>query len=326
MVIIIATVLSKLYKLNGNMKMIKSIFNQSTGYIICSLLILSFSTPLLAKKKQQHELSREWMYKKSNIYITAHPAFSPAPKITSFINPYHHDLKLTGVMNFNFGFIYMYNLNKNYGISIGLYNALVSFKVYKYRYYVNGDILKIVEHKPDDESFSDYGKEAINHSTTFPIRFIYRKEISKKIDFNIQCGLDLQLQRSFYYETNASSISNDSTLINLFKITLENNGKKKFNLIPYFGFSVGINQLLKNNHYINYQFSGHIPFINPYTNGKFSILPNTPYESIGTFKLNPMSFGLEVNYVFTFNRRKLRKERQNEEIHYFNNNKEKSVL
>lgn len=297
---------------------------------MCSLLILFYTTLVYAKKVQQHELSREWMYKKSNIYITAHPAFSPPPKITSLINPYHHEVKLSGVMNFNFGFVYMYNFNKNYGISIGLHNALMSFKSFTYFSKIDGIYLRSLTNATTgyEDGSIDRTNTIVNHATTFPLRFTYRKQIVDKIDLNLQVGLDIQLQRSFLYEYESYTIpdSDTSLLINTTKLSFENKGNKKFDVVPYFGFALGINQLLKNNHYINYQFSGHIPFINPYTNGKFSILPNTPYEAIGTFKLNPMSFGLEVNYVFTFNRRKLRKERQKNEIHYFNNNKGKSGL
>lgn len=298
------------------MKKIKLILKNATGCIICSLLIIFCSPSIWAKKIQQHELSRDWMYKKSNVYITGHPAFSPSPKITSLFNPFNHNVKLSGVMNFNFGLVYMYNFTKNYGISAGVYNALFSFKQLKYNYVVSDSIYE----KLNTTNYPCFQCHTfINHATTFPIRFIYRKEVSKKIDINLQVGIDLQLQRSFLYENYQSQgiLNQDTTSFITFYLSLESKGNRKLNVTPYFGFSVGINQLLKNNHYINYQFSGHIPFLNPYTNGKFSILPNTTYEAHGTFKLNPMSFGLEVNYVFTFNRRKLRKERQKEEIHYF---------
>lgn len=303
------------------MKKIKLIFKNTTGYIICSLLVILFSPSIWAKKVQQHELSRDWMYKKSNVYITAHPAFSPSPKITSLFNPFNHNVKLSGVMNFNFGFVYMYNFNKSYGISIGLYNALMSFKSFTFLIKMDGIYLRALANSTTgyEGGSIDRTNMIVNHATNFPLRFVYRNYVSKKIDLNIQAGIDIQLHRSFLYQYESNTIPDNDTslLINTSKLSLENNGNKNFSVIPYFGFSVGINQLLKNNHYINYQFSGHIPFLNPYTNGKFSILPDTPYEAHGTFKLNPMSFGLEVNYVFTFNRRKLHKERHEEEIHYF---------
>lgn len=289
----------------------------------CLLLLLFQNYDLSAKKKiEQHPLSRDWMYKKSNVYIVAHPAFSPKPKITALNNPYNHEVQLSGIMNFNFGFTYMYNFNKNYGISIGLLNALMSFKTFSFFIKINGNYLRSLANLSygyEDGSI-DRSNIYINHTSSFPLRFIYRKEVAGKIDINLQAGLDIQLHRSFLYEYESYTIplSDTSLLINTTKLFLENKGNKKFGVTPYFGFSVGINQLLKNNHYINYQFSGHIPFLNPYTNGSFSILPNTIYEANGTFKLNPMSFGLEVNYVFTFNRRKLRKERNKSAIQYFN--------
>ena len=311
-----------------NMRLKKLIKTITSKCLIgtCLLFLLFLNNGILANKKiHQHELSRDWMYKKSNVYIVAHPAFSPQPKITSFINPYNHEVKLKGLMNFNFGFVYMYNFTKNYGISVGLHIALMSFKQLKYNYTLADSFYTKLN------LYKDYCFKCnviVNHASTFPIRFIYRKQVAEKIDINLQAGFDIQLQRSFLYEyyDARAEIGKDTSSFTTFSLFLENKGNKKFTVVPYFGFSVGINQLLKNNHYINYQFSGHIPFINPYTNGKFAILPNTPYEASGTFKLNPMSFGLEVNYVFTFNRRKLRKERNKSEIRYFDNNKQKVTL
>lgn len=298
-----------------------SVFSITSNYLFgaCLLLLLFQNYDLSAKKKiEQHPISRDWMYKKSNVYIVAHPAFSPKPKITALNNPYHHEVQLSGIMNFNFGFTYMYNFNKNYGISIGLHNALMSFKQFRYNYAFADSIYNNLNLNKD---YCFKCNVIVDHATTLPIRFIYRKQIAEKLDINLQAGLDIQLQRSFLYEfyDTRGEIGKDTSSFTTFALFLENKGNKKFGVTPYFGFSVGINQLLKNNHYINYQFSGHIPFLNPYTNGSFSILPNTIYEANGTFKLNPMSFGLEVNYVFTFNRRKLRKERKKSDIHYFNN-------
>ena len=277
---------------------------------VLSFLILTNYN--FAKKLPQHELSRDWMYKKSNIYLTAHPTFSPKPKITSISNPYHLDYSMGGGSGFNFGFVYMYNFSKNYGISIGVNMALLSFRTFKFKYSIPVEIQHIIEDTTLSTSvFINQWKEYVNHTTNFPLRFIYRKEVSKKIDLNLQVGLDIELQRSFLYIYGDNVTRIDSGYMNYFYLTFENNGNWTRSISPYFACSFGINQLLKNNHYINYQFSAHIPFVNPYTNGHFYILPGTAYEAKGTFKLMPYTFGLEVNYVFTFNRRKLRKEKNN---------------
>lgn len=273
---------------------------------VLSFLILT--NYISAKKLPQHELSRDWMYKKSNVYVTAHPTFSPKPKITSISNPYNLNYSMGGGSGFNFGFVYMYNFSKNYGISIGVNMALFSFRTYKFNYTLHDSISSNLNLMPN---YCFKCREVVNHSTNFPIRFIYRKEISKKIDLNLQVGLDIELQRSFLYEHYYAQAvyGMDTSSFTTFYLTFENNGNWTRSISPYFACSFGINQLLKNNHYINYQFSAHIPFVNPYTNGHFYILPGTAYEAKGTFKLMPYTFGLEVNYVYTFNRRKLRKER-----------------
>lgn len=210
-------------------------------------------------------------------------------------------------MGTNFGFIYNYNFNTKYGIAAGFYQSGLSFRTLNYDYGLQDSIYTALKTIPD---YCFKCRIFVMHANTFPIRFIYRKELNRKIDINMQVGLDIQLQPSFYYRNQilGVEIGNDSSYFDMFIIKLENKGTKNFNVVPYFGFSIGINQFLKNNkHYLNYQFSGHIPFYNPYTNGSFNILPNTQYQATGTFKLNPMSFGLEVNYVFTFRKRKLRK-------------------
>ncbi len=274
-----------------------------------SLILFSFSA--YAKKRTQYELSRDWMYKKSNVYLTAHPTFSPKPKITSFSNPYHLGYSMSGGSGFNFGFVYMYNFSKNYGLSVGVNLALLSFRTFKYKFSIPPDIQNIVEDTVlNSANFFETGKEFVNHTTNFPIRFIYRKEVTPKIDLNLQIGFDIELQRSFIYLVGSSVQTYDSGLVNYFYLSFENNGNWTRSFTPYFACSFGINQLLKNNHYINYQFSAHIPFVNPYTNGHFYVLPGTPFEAKGTFKLMPYTFGLEVNYIFTFNRRKLRKNKQ----------------
>lgn len=288
--------------------MVKLIVYKDKIRIICGFYLLFCSLLVYSKKQPQHELNRDWIYKKSNVYITAHPTFSPKPKITSISNPYNLNYSMGGGTGFNFGFVYMYNFSKNYGVSIGVNLALLSFRTYKFNYTLHDSISSNLNLIPN---YCFKCREVVNHSTNFPIRFIYRKEVSKKIDLNLQVGLDIELQRSFLYIYGDNVTRIDSGYMNYFYLTFENNGNWTRSISPYFACSFGINQLLKNNHYINYQFSAHIPFVNPYTNGHFYILPGTAYEAKGTFKLMPYTFGLEVNYVFTFNRRKLRKEKNN---------------
>jgi hypothetical protein len=259
---------------------------------------------------------RNFIFSKSNIYIAMHPAFSPKPSITYFTNPYNFSVRLKGIMNFNFGFVYMYNFNRHIGISAGLYSMFMSFKTMKFDYSIPDAILVKSGLVPGGECFKC--RIFINHSYFFPLRFIYRVPLGSKTDFVTSAGLNLQLLPGYAYEfeDTRNKAGNDTASRTTFRIILKNDRGRKFSLIPYFAASIGINQLLKNRHYINYQFTANVPFLNPYNTGDFYLLPGTPYESHGTYKLNALSFALEVNYVFTFRRKKEWNDKSI--IHYFN--------
>lgn len=251
-------------------------------------------------------INRDWIYKKSNIFIVAHPTFYPKPKINYLNKSENISFSMKDIMGINIGFMYMYNFNKNYGLSIGLHNALLSFKILKFDFKIDDNVYNDLDIYKD-RCFKC--KMLVQHASTIPIRFIYRKSVSNNIDLNLQAGIDIQIHPSFYYIHIINELfkTTDSSYQDAIVIEFENNFKKSISIVPYFGFSFGINQLLKNKRYLNYQFSGHIPFINPYTNGRFQLFKDTPHETIGTYQLNPINFGIEVNYVFSFKNRKERK-------------------
>jgi hypothetical protein len=253
-----------------------------------------------------NNISKDWIYKKSNVFIVTHPTFYPKPKINYLKKSQNINFSMKDIVGINIGFVYMYNFNKNYGLSIGLYNALLSLNVLKYDFKIDDNVyndLNIYK----DRCFKC--RILVQHASTIPIRFIYRKSVSNYVDLNLQAGIDIQIHPSFYYAHIINKLfkANDSLYQDAIVIEFENNFKKNISLVPYFGFSFGINQILKNKRYLIYQFSGHIPVINPYTNGRFQLFKDTPFETTGTYQLNPINFGIEVNYVFSFKNRKEKK-------------------
>lgn len=274
------------------------------------LILFFFLLPSLAQSQNiTDELNRSWIYKKSNLYVMSHPGFSPQPRITSFQNPYQHDVSIKGIMNFNFGLAYMYNFNEKFGITADFTLPLLSVKSLKVNHEINGEFIS-EEDKflyVSQNRIIDQVKMPINHAMSMQIKFIHRNQISKKIDFVYSLGVGYQSHRSFIYIYNSTSLEEDETVLILSQFKFENRNNKSYDLIPTASFSLGINHLLKNKRYLNYQVSTILPFSNPYTNGSFYILPDSPYESSGTFKLMPWVVNLEINYVFTFVRRKERK-------------------
>lgn len=269
-------------------------------FFIMGILILNRGS-ILGKDSPDRDL----IYEHSNIYLLAQPGFSPKPRITAFDNPFGYSVSLGGVMNFNAGCVYVYNFDRRFGLSTGLQLMLLSFKTLKYQY-------TIPQYIQDALQFTEMPclkcSLRINHQLSIPIHFIYRHPLASRIDMEVSAGIDLKLEPGFFYEAYQSGVSRaGDTMINAFRITLENNANRNFRVLPYLYLAAGINQLLRNQHYLNYKVSANIALLNPYTRGNFYVLPGTAYAAQGTYKLCPAYVGLEVNYVFTFARRKTRK-------------------
>ena len=246
--------------------------------------------------------------KKIHLHFNTPFSFSPRAK-TDFHHP-DFKQKFFPSSNFSFGITMMYNFNTKYSLSAGFNIFWLSYLSIRSNYYIPEKYTQMYVSNGLYNYTGPYiGAQTLNpynYFWSFPVKFVHRIILTKKIDFNYELGLNFKVCYPYDFEEKDAYFDfyNDSTPVAYeFRYDIGINKKRSLKMDAL--FSAGINRYLKNNKYINCNIFISVPMYKP-LRGEFGFLLDTPYEALGTFKKSDLAFGFEFNYIFTFRKREKR--------------------
>lgn len=274
--------------------MINKTLEEYKGLLLAFVLLLFFSN-----------LRASDFYKDHNFYISFYPTFSKKPQLESSLSN-ENKFTFKGRVSTQLTFQYLYNFKDHWGLLAGMDVLGATNRRFRFDYQWD---------KSDYYSFFDLPENAqvnelylksywwISLSDAFALNIgaVYRKQISSKIDINVNPGFKLYMVGKGSlngFESLDAPADTEKTLLSI-NIESIDSGRESavLNYVPGAYISVGINHKITRIGYFNYHFTACAPFRNYYQT-EIIVYPNSPVQTTAKFKIPLATYGVGVNYIF----------------------------